>query len=265
MYARTADAQAEWRKRRWAVPALVGAIVIVALAVVAVAVVGLHNTSSSPPAQSTTTTIHHQAKPPPDPAAIAQSIGLQAGDLNGYAFTSSAAGHAMTVQSAATACVPGSSQAPSAIVASDLYTDNSNSALSVVEVLPTAADATAGLSAVTASQGGACVKAQGDVFVNAVLAKVNQGGSCPLSLSSSTVTPLSSSTGWAGATGFRYVASLTCPGQHAGVTADFADESIGNVFIEGRFLLFGGPQPGLEQAVMSDMAARAQAYVSSHP
>jgi hypothetical protein len=263
MYARSETVEDKLR-RRGAVPILIGAIVIIAIAVVVVAVIGLHNLSSSPTSHTPTTSPHTPTTPPPDPVATAQSIGLQAGDLNGYAFTQSEAGHAMTLPDAATACAPSSGQPPSAVVASGLYANNSNSALSVVELLPSAADATAGLSAVTAAPGGACVKAQGDAFVNAVLARVNQGAGCPLTLSSSGVTPLTASAGWAGATGFRYVASLTCQGQHAGVTADFADESIGNVFIEGRFLLFGGPQPGLEQGVMGAMAARAQAYEASH-
>lgn len=240
-------------------------VVVVLVVVVAAIVVGSssNSPSASPPATHTSTTQKPNAAP--DPVAIATTIGLHSSDLDGYAFVKSTNGQVVDAASAATECAPVTGPAWLANVSSGLYTDNSNSVLTLVELLPTAADAQAGLSAVTApSIAGSCIQPQGDTFVNAILSKVNQTSSCPLSLTGSTVTALTSATAWQGATGFRYQATVTCSGQHSGVTADFVDETVGNVFLEGRFILFGGPQPGLEQNVMNAMAGRAQAYAASH-
>lgn len=245
------------------------AIVILVVAVIAVVGSSKHSPSpvASPPKSHTDSTGRTSTSTtvPRDAESIAVSIGLQSRDLAGFAFVKSTNGAVVDAASAATECAPVTGPASWANVSSGLYTDNSNSVLALVELLPTAADAQAGLTAVTAPPVGAsCIQPQGDTFVKAILNKVNLSSSCPLSLTSSTVTPLTSAAAWPGATGFRYVASLNCGSQQAGVTADFVDETVGNVFLEGRFILFGGPQPGLEQNVMNAMAARAQAYVSSH-
>jgi hypothetical protein len=261
-YARGGGAE----KKRSPVPWIIGAVAIVAICIVAAIAVAGHSSTPTSQAndQSTTqpTTASTTTTQPANPVGDAQGIALQAKDLNGFAFTENTGGHVVDPQSQSTECAPLTAQ-PEANVVSPLYTSNANSALSFVEILPTAADAQSGLSAATAPNvGSACVQPLGNTFASAIISQANQGGPCAYSLTGSSVTPLTAASAWPGATGFRYIASLGCGGHQAGVTADFVDEAEGNVVIQGRFILFGGPQPGLEQAVMADMAARARAYAA---
>jgi hypothetical protein len=256
------------RKKNWMMFTAIGTAVVVL--VVALVIVASSGTSPSHPAATHTTTTHKAPPPNPNTApanavAIAQGIGLQPQDFSGFAFASTSGGQVVTAHPAPSACTPLDNQPWWASVYSPLYSNNANSAISLVELLPTPADAQADLAAVTATQfGTACVQPQGDRFANAIAANVNKTGSCGLALNGSSVTPLSAANAWPGAAGFRYIASLSCPTQQSGVTADFVDEAVGNVFIEGKFVLFGGPQSGLEQTVMNAMAARAQAYAANH-
>lgn len=243
-------------------PWLIGAIVILVVAGVVVVVVGSHHTTSAGKGAATTTSgpsSPNAPAPPTDPVAVAQTIGLQAKDLAGYAFKPLSKGVVQTTHSVPGPCTPVSSQPWWALVSSDIYIANPNSAVSQTALLPSATDVHTGLAAVTAPQyGTACIKPQND----ASLAKGTT--SCPSPSINSTVAALTAGSAWPGATGWRYVATVSCSGQQQQLTADTLFRGVGNVLIEGKFVLFSGPQPGLEQSVMNAMAARARWYLSGH-
>ena len=257
-------------------PVLLVAVVILAVGGAAVgAIASRHKSTPAKSAASTTTSVPSgqpaaagAPAPPADPGATAAAIGLQAKDLNGYAFKKDQGGSTQTYPYPNVPCgvnhsLPVASQ-PWVVADSAVYANEANSAHSSVALLPSAADAHSALGAVLFVVTPACVKPVDDAAVNQVLASANQNSAatCPASLGSSSAQPLMAATAWPGVVGIRYVANITCGGPLTQLTLDSVFRVVGNVLIQGNFVLAGGPQPTFEQDVMNAMAARAQAYVA---
>lgn len=262
------------RRNSSAIPALIVAILVLAGVGIAVGIVGArHSSKTTPPAaaegkgRTTPPPASGAPKEPADPAAVAQSIGLQARDLSGYAYakaTGAGTAGGNIPQAATNACTINVGQ-PWAAVASPSYANASSAAFSQVFLFPTAADAQGAVSGLTVpTTGPQCRQQKDDKFAHDFVQGFNQSASCPLSFVSSTIAPLTASTAWPGAVGYRYAATLSCSGQPPNqLIVDTALMHVGNVFIEGNFTSFGAPQTSLEQNVMDAMTSRAQNYVDS--